>query len=146
MYLKAYVLMESTSEMSCTNTESTAMSCDSTESTVRTRFRQGISLKACVAKAAGWTLEKAKHTTSPEIKEYKETWCGLSHKSSKLCTLQWNIGIIHWNTKRELLRVISTFFTRARTKLRVRNFVWHHISHDEFQWIIFNLKNAYNHG
>lgn len=107
--------MESTSEVSCNSTKSTA----------RTRVRRGISLEACVANAAGWTLEKAKHVTLPEIKEYKETWCGLSHKSLQLCTLQWNIGIIHWNTKRELLRVISTFSTRTKTKLRVGNFVWH---------------------
>lgn len=63
--------MESTSEVSCTNTESTTMTCDSTESTARTRIRRGISLKACVAKAAGWTLEKAKHTTSPEVNDNK---------------------------------------------------------------------------
>jgi hypothetical protein len=76
--------MESTSEVSCTNTESTTMTCDSTESisenscssvesTARTRFTRGISLKACVAKAAGWTLEKAKDITLPDIKECKTT-------------------------------------------------------------------------
>ena len=53
--------MESTSEGSCNSVESTA----------RTRFTRGKSLKACVAKAAGWTLEKAKDVTLPEIKEYK---------------------------------------------------------------------------
>ena len=65
--------MESTSEVSWTNTGSTAMSCDSTESTARTRFTREISLKVCVAKAAGWTLEKAKDVTLPEIKECKTT-------------------------------------------------------------------------
>ena len=55
--------MESTSESSCSGVESTA----------RTRFTRGKSLKACVAKAAGWTLEKAKNVTLPEIKEYKMT-------------------------------------------------------------------------
>ena len=55
--------MESTSESSCNSVESTA----------RTRFTRGISLKACVAKAAGWTLEKAKDVTLPEIKECKTT-------------------------------------------------------------------------
>jgi hypothetical protein len=55
--------MESTSEVSSNSTESTA----------RTRFRQGMSLKAVVAKAAGWTLEKAKDVTLPEIKECKPT-------------------------------------------------------------------------
>ena len=55
--------MESTSESSCNSVESTA----------RTRFTRGISLKACVAKAAGWTLEKAKDVTLPEIKECKLT-------------------------------------------------------------------------
>ena len=47
----------------------------SVESTARTRFTRGISLKACVAKAAGWTLEKAKDVTLPEIKECKTTSC-----------------------------------------------------------------------
>ena len=56
-------LMKSTSEDSCSSVESTA----------RTRFTRGKSLKACVAKAAGWTLEKAKDVTLPEIKEYKMT-------------------------------------------------------------------------
>ena len=48
-------------------------SCNSVESTARTRFTRGKSLKACVAKVAGWTLEKAKDVTLPEIKEYKMT-------------------------------------------------------------------------
>ena len=61
LILKAY--MDSTSESSCNSVESTA----------RTRFTRGISLKACVAKAAGWTLEKAKNLTLPEIKECKTT-------------------------------------------------------------------------
>ena len=46
---------------------------NSVESTARTRFKRGKSLKACVAKAAGWTLEKAKDVTLPEIKECKMT-------------------------------------------------------------------------
>ena len=45
----------------------------SVESAARTRFTRGISLKECVAKAAGWTLEKAKDVTLPEIKECKMT-------------------------------------------------------------------------
>ena len=66
--------MESTSEVSCTSIGSTCEeSCNSTESLVKTRFRRGISLKACVNKAAGWTLEKAKHVTLPEIKDNKMT-------------------------------------------------------------------------
>ena len=48
-------------------------SCNSVDSTARMRFTRGKSLKACVAKAAGWTLEKAKDVTLPEIKEYKIT-------------------------------------------------------------------------
>ena len=55
--------METTSEVSCSSNESTA----------RTRFMRGKSLKACVAKAAGWTLMKAKDITLPEVKEYKMT-------------------------------------------------------------------------
>ena len=55
--------MESTSESSCNSVESTA----------RTHFTRGKPLKACVAKAAGWTLEKAQDVTLPEIKEYKMT-------------------------------------------------------------------------
>jgi hypothetical protein len=58
-----YLDMESTSETSQSSVESTA----------RTRFTRGISLKACVAKAAGWTLEKYKDVTLPEIKECKTT-------------------------------------------------------------------------
>ena len=50
-----------------------ADSCNSEVSTARTRFTRGKSLKACVAKAAGWTLEKAKDVTLPEIKKYKMT-------------------------------------------------------------------------
>ena len=48
-------------------------SCNSVESTARTRFMRGMSFKACVAKAAGWTLEKYKDVTLPEIKECKKT-------------------------------------------------------------------------
>ena len=55
--------MESTSEGSC----------DSEVSTAGTRFARGKSLRACVAKTAGWTLEKAKDVTLPEIKEYTMT-------------------------------------------------------------------------
>ena len=55
--------MESTSENSHSSVESTARTC----------FTRGISLRACVAKAAGWTLEKAKDVTLPEIKECKTT-------------------------------------------------------------------------
>ena len=55
--------MESTSENSHSSVESTA----------KTQFTRGISWKACVAKAAGWTLKKAKDVTLPEIKECKLT-------------------------------------------------------------------------
>ena len=106
--------MESTNEGSCNNEVSTA----------RTRFARGKSLKACMAKAAGWTLEKAKDVTMVEIKEYKMTWCGLSRKLL-ICVdsngiLELYIGIL----RRELLRVIPTFPTRAGTKSRVGNFGW----------------------
>ena len=53
--------MESTSKGSCSSVKSTA----------KTRFTQGKSLKANVAQAAGWTLEKAKDVTLLEVKEYK---------------------------------------------------------------------------
>ena len=55
--------MESTSENSKSSVVSTA----------RTPFTRGMSLRACVAKAAGWTLEKYKDVTLPEIKEVKTT-------------------------------------------------------------------------
>ena len=55
--------MESTSESSYSSVESTAS----------TRLTRGKSLKACVAKAAGWTLDKAKDVTLLEIKECKMT-------------------------------------------------------------------------
>jgi hypothetical protein len=48
-------------------------STSSVVSTARTPFRRGMSLKAVVAKAAGWTLEKYKDVTLPEIKECKQT-------------------------------------------------------------------------
>ena len=66
--------MESTSENSNSSIESTSeSSCSSVVSTARTRFTRGISLRACVAKAAGWTLEKYKDVTLPEPKEVKTT-------------------------------------------------------------------------
>ena len=55
--------MESTSEGSCNSEVSMA----------RTRFTRGKSLRACVAKTTGWTLEKAKDVALPKIKEYKIT-------------------------------------------------------------------------
>ena len=55
--------MESTNETSQSSVESTA----------RTQFQRGMSLKACVAKAAGWPLEKYKDVTLPEVKECKTT-------------------------------------------------------------------------
>ena len=58
-----YLDMESTSENSTSSVVSTA----------RTSFTRGISLRACVAKAAGWTLEKYEYVTLPEIKECKKT-------------------------------------------------------------------------
>ena len=58
-----YLDIESSSENSQSSVESTA----------RTQFRRGILLRACVAKAAGWTLEKYKDVTFPDIKECKKT-------------------------------------------------------------------------
>ena len=55
--------MESTSETSQSSVVSTA----------RTPFTRGISLRVCVAKAVGWTLEKYKDVTLREIKEVKTT-------------------------------------------------------------------------
>ena len=55
--------MESTSENSNGSVVSTA----------RTPFTGGISLRACVAKAAGWTLKKYKDVTLTEPKEVKTT-------------------------------------------------------------------------
>ena len=63
VFLNTQAYMESTSESSCNSVESRA----------RTRFTRGISLKACVAKVAGWTLEKYEDVTLPEIKECKKT-------------------------------------------------------------------------
>ena len=42
-------------------------------STARTPFGRGISLRACIAKAAGWTLEENKDKIAPEHKEAKTT-------------------------------------------------------------------------
>ena len=66
--------MESIRENSHSSGESTSdSSSSSVVSTARTPFRRGISLSACVAKAAGWTLEEYKDVTSPEPKEVKTT-------------------------------------------------------------------------
>ena len=66
--------MESTSENSHSNMESISeSSTSSVVFTARTQFRRGISLRACVTKAAGWTVEKYKDVTLPEIKECKKT-------------------------------------------------------------------------
>ena len=40
---------------------------------VNTKGARGISLRACVAKAAGWTLEKSNSTTSQEA-NINKTW------------------------------------------------------------------------
>ena len=58
-----YLDMESTSENSTSSVVSTS----------QTSFTRGISLRTCVAKAAGWTLEKYKYVTLPDIKECKKT-------------------------------------------------------------------------
>ena len=67
--------MDSTSENSySSNTEYTSdsdSSSSSVVSTARTPIRRGISLRACVAKAAGWTLEANKDKIAPEHKEVK---------------------------------------------------------------------------
>ncbi len=70
--------MESTSENSHSNAKSTSdsdsdSSSSSVVSTARTPFRRGISLRACVAKAVGWTLEANKDKIAPEHKEVKMT-------------------------------------------------------------------------
>ena len=68
--------MESTSETSYNSVEPTSDSDSSTSSvvsTARTPFQRGISLRACVAKAAGWTLEANKDKIAPEHKEVKLT-------------------------------------------------------------------------
>jgi hypothetical protein len=49
------------------------VSCISEESTARTRVVRGKSLKACVAKAAGWILEKTNDVTLPEVQANKMT-------------------------------------------------------------------------
>jgi len=67
--------METPSETSySSDTEYTSdSSSGSIESTARTPFRRGISSRACVAKAAGWTLEANKDKIAPEHKEVKIT-------------------------------------------------------------------------
>ena len=66
--------MDSTSANSYSNEEYTSDSDSSSSgvvSTARTPFRRGISLRVCVAKAAGWTLEANKDKIAPEHKEVK---------------------------------------------------------------------------
>ena len=107
--------MESTCEVSCT----------SEESTTRTRFVWGKSLKVCVTKVAGWTFEKAKDVTLPEIKANKMTWYGLSWKFIKSYMFYvYSNGVLELYIelpRRELLCVSPTFHTRARTKSTVRD-------------------------
>ena len=66
--------MEAPSRNSYSSMEPTSdsdSSSSSVVSTARTPFRRGISLKACVAKAAGWTLKANKDKIAPEPKEVK---------------------------------------------------------------------------
>ena len=68
--------MEPPSENSYSSVEPTSDSDSSSSSVVSTAwtpFRRGISLRACVAKAAGWTLEANKDKIAPEHKEVKIT-------------------------------------------------------------------------
>ena len=68
--------MESTSNDSYSSAKSTSDSDSSSSSVVsmaRTPFWRGISLRACVAKAVGWTLEENKDKIAPEHKEVKTT-------------------------------------------------------------------------
>ena len=48
---------------------------------VKTKGAKGISLRACVAKAAGWTLEKANSTTSQEASINKARWSKIMWES-----------------------------------------------------------------
>ena len=43
------------------------VSCTSEESTARTKVTRGKSLKVCVAKAVGWTLERARDVPMHEV-------------------------------------------------------------------------------
>ena len=64
--------MESTGENSYSSVESISDSATSSVvSTARKPFRRGISLRACVAKVAGWTLEANKDKIATEHKEVK---------------------------------------------------------------------------
>ena len=64
--------MESTGENSYSSVESINDSATSSVvSTARKPFRRGISLRACVAKVAGWTLEANKDKIATEHKEVK---------------------------------------------------------------------------
>ena len=67
--------MDSTSENSYSSnmeyTSDSDSSSSSVVSTARTPFRRGISLRACVAKAAGWTLEANKDKIATEHKGTK---------------------------------------------------------------------------
>ena len=68
--------MNSTSENSYSDGEYTNdsdSSSSSVESTAQTPFRRGISLRVCVAKAAGWALEANKNKIATEHKEVKTT-------------------------------------------------------------------------
>ena len=48
--------------------------CNGKEKEVKIKRVRGMSLRACVAKAAGWTLEKSQSTTSQEANSNKAKW------------------------------------------------------------------------
>ena len=53
--------------MESTHHSLSEVSCTSEESTARTKVARGKSLKACVAKVVGWTLEKTKDVSLHEV-------------------------------------------------------------------------------
>ena len=72
---------------------------------VKIKGARGISLRACVAKAAGWTLEKANYATSREANNNKQS-------DSKWCERIWKLRE-HFELHE--LHVILKTITRTRT-------------------------------
>ena len=77
---------------------------------VKTKGTRGVSLRACVAKAAGWTLEKANSTMSEDTNINKTPWIQVTmvshHNGDTLRTLLCFHG----------MHVILKTITRTRTQ------------------------------
>ena len=76
---------------------------------IKTKGARGISLRACVAKAAGWTLEKANATSSQEASINKISWLWMMWMSPDM------EATFHTTLSYKRMHVILKTITRTRT-------------------------------